>query len=423
MKRIIQCILLSIVGFAFAACVPKHIPQPFSPVDLSAQVESGKYHKKIDNFYVIFDASSSMSNTYEGAHKFDQAKVVVENLNNTLPPLKVQAGIRVFGPREYSLNNGGSPLYGLTDYSRRGVSEAMAGLNSAGGVTPLPEAFDVSSTDIGKTSGPIAAILISDAEVDSSASVNAARAMKKTYGDRLCIYTILIGNGEGSKAIMDKIAAEGGCGFATDYETVNSPAGMADFVKRVFLQEEQDSDGDGVYDSIDRCPNSAKGAEVDANGCEIKKVIEKDSDRDGVLDSADRCPATPYGIKVDKDGCPLPITTPQTIELQVEFDFNKYFVRSKYHQELENFANFMKSFPELSVTLEGHTDSVGNEIYNQKLSQKRAASVKQYLEVYFGINPARIKTVGYGFTKPLASNKTAAGRQRNRRVYATLSSK
>jgi OOP family OmpA-OmpF porin len=422
MKKIMQCLFLAVVGVAFAACTPQIVPQPFSPVDLASLVANGKYQKKVDNFFVIFDASSSMSNSYDGSRKFDQAKVVVDNLNNTLPPLDIQAGIRVFGPRSHSLHDDSSPLYGMIKYSHRGVEDTMAGVTSTAGLTPLAKAFDISTADISKTSGPIAVILISDAEVDGNASVSAARAMKKAYGDRVCIYTILIGNGDGSSAIMEKIAAAGGCGFATDYEALSPPEGMSEFVEKVFLKEAHDSDGDGVYDATDRCPNSPRGAKVDASGCQIKTVV-KDSDRDGVLDPADRCPGTPYGIKVDKVGCPLPITTPQTIELQVEFDFDKYSVRSKYHRELENFANFMKSFPALSVTLAGHTDNIGSKLYNQKLSQKRAASVKQYLEVYFGVNPARIKTAAHGFSKPIASNKTADGRQRNRRVYATLSTK
>ncbi len=391
LTRMVRYLFFIIMGLAFVSCSPKHIPQPFSPLDLSSQVKSGEYQKKVDAFMVIFDASSSMSNSYNEERKFDQGKMVAHNLNQTIPPLDIQSGIRAFGPSIYSLRKGSPPLYEMTDYSRQGFAEAMAKLTINGGVTPLPQAFDRASTDISNTKGSIAAILISDAEDVGSASVDAARSMKDVYGDRLCIYPILIGNSPGSREIMNEIAAVGECGFATDYNTLNSPDGMATFVKKVFIQEGSVRDGDG--------------------------------DGDGVLDSVDHCPGTPAGVKVDQEGCPLPITKTQVIELQVEFDFDKSLVRSKYHQELENFANFMQSFPNLTVTLEGHTDSVGSKDYNVKLSQQRAERVKKYLEVYFEIAPSRINIVGYGLAKPIASNATDSGRQQNRRVWAILSNK
>ncbi len=420
MGKSMQYLFVTLVGLMFTACVPKITPQPFTPVDLSSQVRSGQYQKKIDNFMVIFDASSSMGNTYEGARKFDQARVVADNLNNTLPALDIQAGIRAFGPHGLSLASDSSPLYGMTKYSRQGFSKAMAGLTSPGGLTPLPGAFEASSRDLSKTNGSIAVILISDAEHIGQASVNAARAMKKVYGDRLCIYTILIGNGAGSKEVMERIAAVSGCGFATNYAALSNPQGMADFVKKVFLKAAVDSDGDGVVDQFDRCPNTPRGVKVDKNGCQIKQ-ISIDSDHDGVPNSADLCPDTPLGVKVDKDGCPLPITRPQTIELQVRFNFDKDFVRPMYRTELQKFAKFMQAHPEISVTLEGYTDNVGTKAYNQALSLRRAVSVKHYLESNFGINPARLTTAGYGFSRPIASNNTTNGRRMNRRVYATLS--
>lgn len=419
MGKSMQYLFLTLVGLMFTACVPKITPQPFTPVDLSSLAGSGQYQKKIDNFMVIFDASSSMGNTYEGARKFDQARVVADNLNNTLPALDIQAGIRAFGPRGLSLADGSSPLYGMTKYSQQGFSEAMAGLQSPGGLTPLPRAFEASSRDLSKTRGPIAVVLISDAEHVGQASVKAARAMKKVYGDRLCIYTVLIGDGAGSREVMKQIAAVSGCGFATDYAALSNPQGMADFVKKVFLKAAVDSDGDGVFNQFDRCPNTQRGVRVDKNGCPLSKIV-KDSDHDGVPNSADLCPHTPWGVKVDKDGCPLPITRPNIIKLQVRFNFDKYFVRPMYRDELADFAGFMKAHPEISVTLAGHTDNIGTKAYNKALSLKRAVSVKRYLESHFGINPARLKTVGYGFSRPVASNDTADGRRKNRRVYAAF---
>jgi OOP family OmpA-OmpF porin len=172
-----------------------------------------------------------------------------------------------------------------------------------------------------------------------------------------------------------------------------------------------DSDKDGVCDGLDKCPNTPLGCIVDKDGCPI------DSDNDGVCDGLDKCPNTPAGAIVDKDGC---MHEKITINLDVEFDFDKYVVKDKYNGEIKKVADFMKEFPKTTAAIEGHTDNVGTAAYNEKLSKKRANSVRQYLINNFGIKASRLTATGYGFTKPIASNDTDEGRQRNRRVQAVL---
>jgi len=104
----------------------------------------------------------------------------------------------------------------------------------------------------------------------------------------------------------------------------------------------------------------------------------------------------------------------------VEFDFDKSIVKPQHHGDLEKVANFLNAYPKTNGELEGHTDSIGTDEYNMKLSQRRAASVKKYLVEKFGIDAARLSTVGYGESQPVASNKTDAGRQKNRRVVANI---
>ena len=145
-----------------------------------------------------------------------------------------------------------------------------------------------------------------------------------------------------------------------------------------------------------------------------------DSDGDGVLDSLDKCPNTPKGVKVDSSGCPIPIPEKVAITLLVEFDFNKIEVRPRYHGDIEKVANFLKAYPNTNAELEGHTDSKGSDEYNMKLSRKRAESVKSYLVNNFGIDSARLTAVGYGESQPVATNDTKEGRQRNRRVVANI---
>jgi OOP family OmpA-OmpF porin len=109
-----------------------------------------------------------------------------------------------------------------------------------------------------------------------------------------------------------------------------------------------------------------------------------------------------------------------TIDLTVEFDTAKYVVKEKYYDDIKRVADFMKEFPDTNVTIEGHTDNVGKEAYNQKLSENRANSVRQYLIDKFGIDGSRMTAVGYGYSKPIATNDTKEGRQKNRRVVAVM---
>lgn len=117
---------------------------------------------------------------------------------------------------------------------------------------------------------------------------------------------------------------------------------------------------------------------------------------------------------------PPPVQEKVTIALNVEFDTNKAVVKDKYYDEIKKVADFMKEFPNTTAAIEGHTDNIASAAYNQKLSEKRANSVRQYLIDKFGIDASRLTAVGYGLTKPIASNDTKEGRQKNRRVQAVL---
>jgi len=129
-------------------------------------------------------------------------------------------------------------------------------------------------------------------------------------------------------------------------------------------------------------------------------------------------------VAVDENGCPLPPpVVPEIIEkgrttLNVLFDFDKATIKKGYFGDIDNLAEVMKDYPELNVVIEGHTDNIGTAEYNKKLSQKRADAVKQYLVEKAGIDAKRLTAVGYGLTKPVASNATREGRQKNRRVEA-----
>lgn len=143
-----------------------------------------------------------------------------------------------------------------------------------------------------------------------------------------------------------------------------------------------------------------------------------DDDKDGVVNSLDKCPNTPAGVVVDATGCPKMLTETVTKELHVLFDTNKSVVKPGYNADIEAVANLLKEYPTAKVEIQGHTDSMGAAGYNQKLSQNRADAVAKVLEQKYGIAADRITAKGYGAAQPVADNKTAAGRAKNRRVMA-----
>lgn len=166
---------------------------------------------------------------------------------------------------------------------------------------------------------------------------------------------------------------------------------------------ELDADADGVVDRLDKCPGTPAGAAVDANGCEL------DGDGDGVVDRLDRCPNTPPGDKVDAVGCSY------SLRLEVYFDTDSAVIKPESYADLDRAVELVKLDPAVRGRIEGHTDSVGSDVYNQRLSERRANSVRQYL-LSRGVPPDVVTAVGVGEAQPEADNATPEGRALNRRV-------
>jgi OOP family OmpA-OmpF porin len=145
-----------------------------------------------------------------------------------------------------------------------------------------------------------------------------------------------------------------------------------------------------------------------------------DEDGDGVCDDVDACLGTPPNTRVDATGCPLPVAQVASIKLKVNFAFDSSVVTEQFFGDLAELAEFLKRFDQVDVTIEGHTDSVGSEEYNQALSERRARAVADMLVNTHGIAASRLNAVGYGESRPVASNDTDEGRAQNRRVMATL---
>ena len=175
-----------------------------------------------------------------------------------------------------------------------------------------------------------------------------------------------------------------------------------------------DADGDGVKDSDDKCPNTAGPA---ANqGCPWP-----DSDGDGVLDKDDKCPDVKGTVA--NDGCPeVSAEVQKTLNEYAKtilFDTGKSSIQKQSAAVLGDIIKILNEYPNSKFTVEGHTDSVGSEANNQKLSDARANAVKEYL-VENGIDAFRLSSMGYGESRPIDTNATRKGRANNRRVEINL---
>jgi OOP family OmpA-OmpF porin len=236
--------------------------------------------------------------------------------------------------------------------------------------------------------GRNAVIILSDGQENlGEGSLKVAAALAEKYN--VCFHTISFADTvNGNQALLDAITALKPCGVSASAAQLADDAAMQKFVKDVF------------YDM-----GAAK-----ADPCAL------DDDADGVNNCIDKCPGTAADLAVDAEGCPIPMV----VTLKVNFDFDKSDIKAQYHQELADFAAFMKKHPGVAVEIDGHTDSKGSDAYNQKLSERRAKSVRDYLVTKLGMSASLLTAVGYGESKPVASNDTDAGRAENRRIEAVL---
>jgi outer membrane protein OmpA-like peptidoglycan-associated protein len=173
-----------------------------------------------------------------------------------------------------------------------------------------------------------------------------------------------------------------------------------------------DTDNDGIADNEDKCPTLA--GPVANQGC-------PDSDNDGVADNIDKCPTVPGTVA--NSGCPeVSVEVKKRLAFAataIQFETGKAAIKKTSNKILDEIVKILNDYPDYNMSIEGHSDNVGNAAKNMQLSKERANSVKNYF-VAKGIASNRLSAEGFGDTKPVESNKTAAGRAKNRRVAMDL---
>jgi outer membrane protein OmpA-like peptidoglycan-associated protein len=326
--------------------------------------------------------------------------------------------------------------FGLSDIDRGDGSSASRNLG-------LAEQYVRRSLELSKTCGP------------AQVTIRAPQSPVKEAPKKAVIIAQVDGDGDGVPDSEDKCPTQpgprenGGCPAVKD----SDGDGIPDDIDRCPLDPEDfdgfqdddgcpdpDNDGDGIVDRLDACPDTPGPVEnrgcpvLDRDGDGVPDNVDKcpdqagpkenqgcpdtDRDHDGIPDRLDKCPDDPG---LPPDGCPKKYTLVEikkdriVIKQQVHFASAAYRVLPDSFPLLDQVALVLRDYPAMKVSVEGHTDSVGAEAMNMKLSQARADSVKAYLAKK-GIAEERLESIGFGPTKPIASNKTELGRTQNRRT-------
>lgn len=362
------------VAFLLSGCYAQKATQPLPAFTLTP-FSANDYVSSIDNFVIVLDASSSMGDLYKGNEKFDMAVQIVNRMNQTLPELGQNGALRSFGHSPAVSDKNTVLFYGMEKYSTKALGEKLKKISEAGGTSPMHTALDASGKEeLKSVSGKTAVIIISDGQPESSLespiTLKAAQALKDQLGAGLCYYPIYVGDDKKGAVLMDEIARIGKCGFSSNADNLLTNAGMAKFVEDVFLTKKP----------------MAPATKAAAPPAAPAPVVLKGTNAQGIW-------------VVD----------------EAYFDFDKSVVKPKAFDFLNQVADVLKTYPQITLKVQGHTDSIGTKEYNDALSIRRAQAVKTYL-MNRGISGDRMTLEGFNFSKPVAPNSTPEGRALNRRV-------
>jgi OOP family OmpA-OmpF porin len=366
-----------------SGCASRQVPSRefYQPV----QANPATHSQRVDTFFVVLDTASSMEQSYLKRREAERALEIVSRMNQTIPSLDYRAGLLALPTGSCLSCEDAEVLYGPAPYHRGDFEAAVwkypaaERTRPAGGWSGGPQASRFILQD---SPGRVAVIVVSDSEnILHGRAFKTVQKLKAALGPRLCIYSVLMDRDCDGLAVSEQIAKVGGCGFAVRADDISAPEAMARYVREVFL-----------------APAAAAVATGQVSGA-------ADADSDGVPDSRDRCPNTPSGVRVNANGC---------WELRdVNFDAGQAVIRDA--RSLDEIAAVLKAHPRLALEVHGHTDSTASADTNLRLSEARAQAVRDYL-LRQGIAPERVRAKGFGESQPVATNATAEGRARNRRV-------
>jgi len=363
----------------------------FKPVDLNAKIKSGQLVQKTDNFVVLFDKSASMGEPYLNRERIRQAqaesfnklsgeygptfnppyriqgaKEVTKNMIATIPEIKLYAGLRTFWSDETRL------LYGMTSLVKADYRSAINSIDNAYGKTPMGKAIRAAGNDLKGAAGNSAIIIVSDFseipgidDIRPEAVMEAITKVNADYGDRLCVYAIQLGYVPDGKELAEQIVQNVEGGYTVNADKLLTPAAMDAFVERVI-----------------------------AGNCLRYKQLAAQTKEKVVIVAAEPMVEQKVAAAVSEN---------KVIVLafeDVHFDFDKSTLKPEAQTILKRNIQLLKDNPKAIIRIAGYTSASGTEAYNQKLSERRANAVQEYLINEGVITKDRLSTIGYGETKP-----------------------
>jgi OOP family OmpA-OmpF porin len=362
-------IVLSVLG-ALACATPAVSPLGAGPIS------PGPDERVIvDHAYLIVDSSSSVE------QEFASQKAMVQSFVGAMPDGTYQSGSVAFGgyARE------GSALAG---FDRSSLGDTAAGFSHLAEGTPIDRVIGEVAGELGGKTGRAAVVIFSDGkptdpvgrQLDEQTVLDAAGKLAAGYSGDVCFHTVQTGDDPEGAAFLQKLSSVTSCGTTRTMSSVQNVAALQNFEREVFL-------GGAATREVAAAPGDADG--------------------DGVIDPNDQCPGTPRGAPVDERGC---WTIPGVL-----FAFDSAAIEPQYFGKLDEAVQVLESNPGVPIHIDGHTDSIGPEDYNQSLSERRANAVKEYF-VGKGVDASRLVSRGFGEANPAYPNDTRENRHQNRRT-------
>jgi outer membrane protein OmpA-like peptidoglycan-associated protein len=345
----------------------------FKPVDLNSRIRSGDLVQKTDNFVVLFDKSASMFDTRGNLPPVNESRLMytkntTKNMIATMPEINLNAGLRTFWAEKSVL------IYGMKPLVKEDYAKAVNSIEFVNGRTDMGKAITAAGNDLKRAEGNSALIIVSDfdkspiqgdiknsADINNVAIKNAITKINADYGDRLCVYAIQVGYSESGKYLSERIVQNVKGGYTVNIDKLQTPVAMSAFVEKVI-----------------------------SGKCERYPLIV----------------AKPMVVIVQSE----PIAKEKIVVAEakvvilafedVHFDFDKSTLKPEAQEILKRNVQMLKDNPNAKVRIAGYTSAAGTEVYNQSLSERRAAAVQKYLIDEGIITPERLSTIGYGETDP-----------------------
>ncbi|MFA5179992.1 MAG: OmpA family protein [Syntrophales bacterium] len=358
-------IFLLMFSVLFAGCAS------FKPVDLNPRIQSGQLVQKADNMIVIFDKSASMGELHGKVNvnqdtRLAHGKYTAKNMIATIPDIKLNSGLRKFWAEETVM------IYGMKPLAKEEYTSAIDTIDFVYGRTPMAKAITAAGSDLKGAGGNSALIIYSDFserpgvdDIRPEDVMAAITQINADYGDRLCVYAVQVGYTKNGKELSEQIVQNVVGGYTVNADKLVNPAAMGAFVEKVLAGK-----CERYKELVAAAPEKVVLLPEDAALHE--KVIKAEADKKVIVLAFE----------------------------DVHFDFDKSVLTPEAKAILKRDIQMLKDNPKAKVRLAGYTSASGTDAYNQALSERRSAAVRDYLVSEGVITPDRLTTIGYGETDP-----------------------